>query len=366
MFEFSQAAVRGIVACIGTPSEKACDFLDFILNPGMRQLRSYLKGTKDFLIWIEKLKEQYPELPPLFSFLTIDYDAMYPNMKDSLAMPAVKEYLDNRLIQRPSTEMVLKLLNAIKKSNKFELGNRLFQQTTGTSIGMKQAPPYACLGAGKLEEEKIMPAEVFQELVLDNTENDDPTDRWFRRFIDELFLIFLGNEQKAKEFVDWLNGLEEGISFTFEWSDKQINYLDVELIVEDGKVKTNLHIKPTNPQLYLRYESNHPPHVLKAIPYGQAIRIKTICSEPEFLEENLMKLKEKLISRGYPVTLINEQFRKVENIERADLLKVKTYPHGATPQPISQKPIFTQISSSLSIHTIPHSKNGSSNTITSS
>ena len=91
MFEFGQAAVRGIVACVGTPTENACDFLDFVLNPGMRELRSYLKGTKDFLIWIENLKRQYPDLPPLFSFLTIDYTAMYPNMKDNLAMPAVKE-----------------------------------------------------------------------------------------------------------------------------------------------------------------------------------------------------------------------------------------------------------------------------------
>ena len=26
------------------------------LNPGMQKQRSYLKGTKDFLVWIEKLK----------------------------------------------------------------------------------------------------------------------------------------------------------------------------------------------------------------------------------------------------------------------------------------------------------------------
>ena len=119
MFEFSQAAVRGIVACIGTPSENACDFLDFILNPGMRQLRSYLKGTKDFLNMIEKMKEQYPELPPLFSLLTVDYDAMYPNMKDTLAIPAVRDYLDNRAVQQPSTQMTMRLLQIVKQNNNY-------------------------------------------------------------------------------------------------------------------------------------------------------------------------------------------------------------------------------------------------------
>ena len=75
-YECAFASVRGIVACVGTPSERAADFLDFVLNPGMRQLRSYLKGTKDLLILIEQLKTQYPELPPMFSWLTMDYTAI--------------------------------------------------------------------------------------------------------------------------------------------------------------------------------------------------------------------------------------------------------------------------------------------------
>ena len=94
--EFALAAVRGIVSCSGSPDENLADFLDFILSPGMKQQRSYLKGTKDFLIWIEKLKKQYPDLPPLFSFLTVDYCAMYPSMPDSLILPAVRDYLDGR------------------------------------------------------------------------------------------------------------------------------------------------------------------------------------------------------------------------------------------------------------------------------
>ena len=77
--EFATAAVRGIVSCSGTADERACDFLDFVLNPGMQKLRLYLKGTKDFLIWIEKLKSQYLELPPLFSFITMDFVSMYPS-----------------------------------------------------------------------------------------------------------------------------------------------------------------------------------------------------------------------------------------------------------------------------------------------
>ena len=56
--EFAMAAVRGIVSCSGTADENACDFLDFILSPGMRNLKSYFQG--DFLEWIEKLNSSVP------------------------------------------------------------------------------------------------------------------------------------------------------------------------------------------------------------------------------------------------------------------------------------------------------------------
>merc|ERR1719187_1971293 len=35
------------------------------------------------------------------------------------------------------------------------------------------------------------------------------------------------------------------------------------------QLETDRHIKPTNPQLFLHYTSNHPKSVFKAIVYGQ-------------------------------------------------------------------------------------------------
>jgi hypothetical protein len=167
MTEFANAAVRGIVSCSGTADEKACDFLDFVLNPGMRGLRSYLTGTKDFLIWIETLKDQYPELPPLFSIITMDFTCMYPTIPDDLVLPAVRDYLESRRVAEPSTEKTM-----------------------------------ACLAAGKLEEEAIFTADIFKNKVLKDTSNNDEKSRFYKRFIDDMIAAFLGTEQEAKDFVD--------------------------------------------------------------------------------------------------------------------------------------------------------------------
>ena len=191
----------------------------------MKKLRSYISGTKDLLIWIEKLKKQYSELPPMFSLLTMDYTSMYPSMPDNLAMPAVREYLDNRAVRKPSTESTIKLIEAVKNKNYFTFGETLYRQKTGVSIGQKYAPSFAGLGAGKLEEDKIFPSVQFQNFILKDLDSQDNCDRFYTRFIDDKLAAFLGSKDQAEDFVTWMNTLWPGLHFTFEWSDKSIKFL---------------------------------------------------------------------------------------------------------------------------------------------
>ena len=308
----------------------------------MKKLRSYWKGTKDFLMWIEEFKGQYPELPPLFAFLSIDYCSMYPSMPDNLILPAVREYLDSRTEQKPSTTTTMKLLEITQNNNYFEFGQKTFQQAGGTSIGKKHAPSLCCLGAGKLEEELVFPSEQFQNLVVKDDRTLDEVDRFFGRFIDDMLALTNGTEAQAVEFVNWLNTLWPGLKFTYEWSNKEITFLDVRLVVgEGGALKTDRHIKPTNPQLFLHYTSNHPKSVFKAIVYGQALNVKLICSNEEFVTKHLKNLKKKFLERGYPCQLVEENLQRGAAIPRADLLKPKpVYPQQDCPTLLS-KPRFS-------------------------
>ena len=56
-----------------------------------------------------------------------------------------------------------------------------------------------------------------------------------------------------------------------------------------------------------------------------------ICSEDEFVQQQLSNLREKLSDRNYPDALITQQFDRAMAIDRADLLRPRTYPHGASP-----------------------------------
>ena len=102
---------------------------------------------------------------------------------------------------------------------------------------------------------------------------------------------------------------------------EKIEFLDLEVRVENGRLETNLYVKPSNLQLFLDYFSNHPQHCKEGIIFGQALRIIERCSKAEDLEKNLDSLAEKLKERNYPETLIQEKFQKARKIDRADILK---------------------------------------------
>ena len=99
-----------------------------------------------------------------------------------------------------------------------------------------------------------------------------------------------------------------------------MEFLDLEIMIENGKLETNLYIKPTNLQLYLEYFSNHPEQCKRGIIYSQALRIVERCSKLVDAEKHMSNLEEKLIDRNYPKELILENFEKAKKKNRRDLI----------------------------------------------
>ena len=106
--------------------------------------------------------------------------------------------------------------------------------------------------------------------------------------------------EKLEEFLQFINGAHDTINFTSEYSEKSINFLDVQVsISENGEVSTDLYTKPTDTHQYLQAESCHPNHIKKSIPYSQALRILRICSDLDTAKERCDTLTSNLTKRGY-------------------------------------------------------------------
>ena len=205
---------------------------------------------------------------------------------------------------------ILAALELCLRSNIFEFNEKLYKQVIGVGTGQKLAPTYACLGMGKYE--KIVFSSQYhllERIIL------------WKRFIDDILMLFRGTKQECESLVDWLNSLMPGvIKLKYEFSYTRIVFLDLEIFLEDGILKTSLHVKPTNKQLFLEYGSNHPQHCKDSIPYCQALRVVERCTSTEDRDGQLSILKDKFEERKYPSELIDSQFKKAKGKERKALI----------------------------------------------
>ena len=204
----------------------------------------------------------------------------------------------------------MEALDTCLENSYFSFNEKIYQQIGGVGTGYIFAPPYTCLGMGK-----------FEEVVFSQGQSLVDKIKLWKRFIDDIFMLFKGTLKECESLVTWLNSLQPGIiKFKFQYSTELVEFLDLQIYLEGGKLKTNLFIKPSNQQLYLDYFSNHPPPCKEGIIYGQAVRILERCSESNSADIHLDNLKAKLIERNYPENLIKQKFSKAKKKSRTDLI----------------------------------------------
>ena len=110
-------------------------------------------------------------------------------------------------------------------------------------------------------------------------------------------------------FITYLNNLHPTIKFTSSFSHSEISFLDVNVLLINGRLETDLYVKPTDKHQYLIKSSCHPSHTKQSIPFSMALRLRRICSTDEFFNTRSDALTTHLIKRGYPHRFIKEEIK---------------------------------------------------------
>ena len=120
-----------------------------------------------------------------------------------------------------------------------------------------------------------------------------------------------------------MNGLFPTIKFTSnsDFESRSVEYLDVKITIQDGRLITDLYRKPMSCNTYLENSSCHPKHTKLNIPYGIALRMKMICSEDALFEKNVEKLVKWLVEKKHDLKNTLEMIDKARKIDRKELLK---------------------------------------------
>ena len=294
---------RPVISSINCHTSRISEFVDHHLQPHVKNLKSYVKDTTHFLNLINDIKS----VPPEAHLVTMDVRSLYTNIPHNEGIQAVKETMDNSN-DSSKTTMITKLLTLILTLNNFTFNNKHYLQLKGCTMGTKCATTYANIFMGKFEDEYIQP------IIKDYC-------KLYVRYIDDIFLIWTGTQEQFHATMNIINASHDSIKFDYQISKKEVNFLDTTVfITEKLEIKTKLFVKPTDRQSYLHKKSEHPNSLKNSIPYGQALRIKKICSQDEDYTSNIANLKNAFLKRGYREDHIDEQISKASDVNRKQLL----------------------------------------------
>ena len=242
---------RSVISNCGFYTENISSFLDYHLQPLAQKVKSYIKNSNHFLNKIKKLGS----LPDGAILCTMDVVGLYPNIPHGEGLASLRRFLETRDNKQISSDTLTELAEVVLKNNIFEFDEKTFKQKRGTAIGTKFAPPYAILFMANLEEKML---EGFEKKPM----------IWWR-YIDDIFFIWEHGEESLKVFIEQVNMFHSTIKFTAEYSKEEVNFLDVNIKLIDGELKTDLFVKPTDTHQFLDPTSCHPYHCKKGIPYSQ-------------------------------------------------------------------------------------------------
>lgn len=297
---------RPIISGIGTNTEYISEFIDEQIKSTALRAPSYIKDSSHFLNLVNNIQIDCNSNRALL--VTMDVVSLYTNIPHDEGIQAILDNVDDTDLTISKNVLNIFMHLALELNN-FTFMNNHYLQIHGAAMGSRFSPSYANIYMMALEERLL------------NSVPDKPL--FYKRFLDDIFIIWNKGEDKLIEFINFANNFNPNIKFTYKYSDTEIDFLDIKLKITGNSLKTTLYRKPTDRRQFLHYNSCHPTNNKKGIPYGQMLRLRRLCSEDADFEDKARTLGEVFINRGYPLPLINNSISKSQMVPRSESLLQK-------------------------------------------
>ncbi|KAL7474273.1 hypothetical protein ACHAW6_001073 [Cyclotella cf. meneghiniana] len=144
------------------------------------------------------------------------------------------------------------------KNNLMQFRDTYFLHLIETAMGTSVTVIFANLYYSWHERTCILPHYLTSE---------DPPLIFYKRFIDDIFGIWVGTDHKFDSLVKDANNF--GIlTWDFNRPANTIAFLDLNITIREGKITIGTHQKEGNPYLYITAQSTHPPGMIKGVIFG--------------------------------------------------------------------------------------------------
>jgi len=275
-------ATRPIVSCCGSFPEGFSKWLDYKMKSLLPLVPTYLRDSYQVL---KELRE-FKDLPSNAKVFTFDAVSMYTNINTAHALEIFSKWFTDFKDEIPSGFPKTFFMKTLEKvmGNVFQFDDLFFHQEDGTAMGTSCAVLYATLYFGYHERTSIIP--MFKTSFL-----------YLKRFIDDGIGIWHGTTQEFERFKQALTF--KNLRWTTSGLQDSVDFLDLNISIENGRIVTRTYEKPLNKFLYIPPTSAHSPGVLKSTIHGNVRRYWFQNSNIEDYKNQVRKFKSRLEARGH-------------------------------------------------------------------
>jgi len=296
----SEFGTRPIINCINHPTSNISQFIDFVLQPHVKNTPSFIKDSQHLIQKLESLSLDNKNI----RLSSLDFESLYSNIDLDDALFVIMNFMKNKISNEHITVIgFYHLIKLLFSNNVFTYDNKFYKQNKGIAMGSKCGPTIANIYLSCLEQSFL---QIHKPI-------------FYARYIDDIFCI---------------TNLEFNLDlliYNFDYlklnavSSNMVNFLDLNIYFDEitYKIKFSLYIKPTNTFSYLLTSSNHPSFITKNLPKGIFIRIRRICSSIIDYYYFSSMIAIQLKSRNYDYKVVCKMINTIAKLDRNYLLKYK-------------------------------------------
>lgn len=181
---------------------------------------------------------------------------------------------------------------------------------------------------------RISPSSMYRDHVL----------TWLR-YIDDVLMIWRGTLDNLHDFMRELNTNQGNIRLTYNFDQRKLSFLDLQITLENGQLSTCTFRKKTAANTLLQATSHHPQWLKNGIPVGQFLRIKRNCTSAADYRRESLELYARFRERGYSHRQIKRDKKKAAMKDRMCLLRNEPVVNESPPEKIDPVRIITAFGS---------------------
>ena len=142
-----------VVSSVNCHTYTISKYVNFHLQPIVKNIPSYVRDTTDFLQSLDRLKH----IPNDCLLVTLDVKSLYTNMPNNESIKALREAYDNHSSKAEATKVIITFLSLILTLNNFVFNPINYLQIMGCPMGTICAPAYANIFMAQFEKQHIYP-----------------------------------------------------------------------------------------------------------------------------------------------------------------------------------------------------------------